>query len=63
MRSAGPTGAIEQYSLSNNPGTSYDVLPDGERFAMIRGLAPTEIREIVIVQNGFGEGRGVARAE
>jgi Tol biopolymer transport system component len=54
LRVQNPGGAIEQYLGSGNPGTGYDVLPDG-RFVMVRGPDPIGAREIVLVQNWFEE--------
>ena len=53
LRTAGPAGeALPYKSFGGNSGPDYDVLPDG-RFVMIRSTAPTDIREIVVVQNWF----------
>jgi eukaryotic-like serine/threonine-protein kinase len=54
LRVTGPTGAVEQYALSGNTGTDYDILPDG-RFVMVRGADPIGAREIVVVQHWFEE--------
>jgi Tol biopolymer transport system component len=53
MRVAGAAGTVEQYTVSNNFGNSYDILPDG-RFVMIRG-ADVRSREIVVAQNWIRE--------
>ena len=53
LRVPGASGVMEQYVASNNGGNGYDILPDG-RFVMIRG-ADVRGREIVVVQNWFGE--------
>jgi serine/threonine protein kinase/Tol biopolymer transport system component len=55
LRTKGPAGEEWQYAdANNNAGQVYDILPDG-RFVMVRGAAPADIREIVVVQNWFEE--------
>ena len=54
LRVPGGSGATEQYTLSNNLGVTYDVLPDG-RFVMVRGVDPGGSREFVLVQHWFEE--------
>ena len=40
--------------MGDNGGVAYDVLPDG-RFVMVRQPAQLATREIVLLQNWFGE--------
>lgn len=47
MRVPGPTGVIEQYAGSNNVGAGYDIVPDGQRFVMVRVPDPQRTREIL----------------
>lgn len=56
LRTKGPAGEEWEYAgaNNNNNGQVYDILPDG-RFVMVRGAAPADIREIVVVQNWFEE--------
>ena len=51
---------MEEYVDSSVSGTSYDVLPDGQRFLMVRRAAEEGTREIVLVQNWFVELRRLA---
>lgn len=55
MRVPASTGGLDQYSISNNFGPSYDIFPDGQRFVMVRGADPQGAREIVLLQNWFSE--------
>jgi serine/threonine-protein kinase len=55
FRVADATGVFEQYAFSFNTGVQYDILPDGERFVMIRGADLAGAREIVVVQNWAAE--------
>jgi hypothetical protein len=45
---------LEQYAVSINVGTAYDILPDG-RFVMVRGEDPSGTREVVLVEHWFEE--------
>ena len=62
LRLRGPSGAMEEYVKSSVSGISYDTLPDGKRFLMVKRAAEQGIREIVLVQNWFEELKRVARA-
>ncbi|HXV64811.1 MAG TPA: protein kinase, partial [Vicinamibacteria bacterium] len=55
LRAPGPTGVIEEYESSSISGISYDILPDGKRFLMVKRAAEQGTREIVLVQNWFSE--------
>lgn len=55
LRAPGPTGVIEEYVSSSTSGISYDILPDGKRFLMVKRAAEQGTREIVLVQNWFSE--------
>jgi len=48
------TGAVDDYSSSNNTGQRYGLLSDG-RFLMLNGPSGTLQNEIVLVQNWFEE--------
>jgi Tol biopolymer transport system component len=53
MRRLGPQGS-EAYIPGGNSGGRYDVMPDG-RFVMLKSVAATDAREIVIVDNWIDE--------
>ena len=54
MRVIGPEGAFFAYLGASNNGPSYDILPDGQRFVMVRLPDAPEL-EIILVQNFFEE--------
>jgi len=63
LRPPSLTGVVEEYVSSSISGISYDILPDGNRFLMVKRAAERGGREIVLVQDWFEELRRLVPAK